>query len=107
MYSFEFLVLCIGKYGDVPLIPAFPKNKGQEMYDGKVLHSIDYSKLDKEETTHLLKGKKVAIVGYKKSAIELAIECAHENQGIIHVYIYIYIYKGTRKLKIKQVNLQD
>ncbi|XP_021277052.1 probable flavin-containing monooxygenase 1 [Herrania umbratica] len=80
-YAFEFLVVCIGKYGDIPKIPSFPSDKGPEMFQGKVLHSIDYCKLDKEATSQLLKGKKVVVVGYKKSAIDLAVECAEANQG--------------------------
>nr|GMC54660.1 probable flavin-containing monooxygenase 1 [Ipomoea batatas] len=37
--------------------------------------------LDKEESTQLLKGKKTVVFGYKKSAIDLAVECAEANQG--------------------------
>ncbi|XWS72357.1 hypothetical protein CRYUN_Cryun02cG0033200 [Craigia yunnanensis] len=80
-YAFELLVVCIGKYGDIPRMPVFPPNKGQEVFGGKVMHTIEYSKLDKEATRELLKGKKVAVVGYKKSAIDLATECAEANQG--------------------------
>lgn len=80
-YGFEFLVVCTGKYGDVPIIPAFPNNKGPEVFEGQVLHSIDYCKLDKEAASQLLKDKKVAVVGFKKSAIDLAKECAESNQG--------------------------
>ncbi|XP_050220002.1 probable flavin-containing monooxygenase 1 [Mercurialis annua] len=80
-YAFEFLVVCTGKYGDIPKIPKFPKNGGPEIFKGQVLHSLDYCKLDKEAASHLLKGKKVAVVGFKKSAIDLALECAQANQG--------------------------
>ncbi|KAI8017800.1 putative flavin-containing monooxygenase 1 [Camellia lanceoleosa] len=80
-YAFEFLVICTGKYGDVPKIPEFPHNKGPEIFKGQVLHSLDYCKLDREASTKLLKGKKVAVIGYKKSAIDLAVECAEANQG--------------------------
>ncbi|XP_041006840.1 probable flavin-containing monooxygenase 1 [Juglans microcarpa x Juglans regia] len=80
-YAFEFIVVCIGKYGDIPKIPEFPRNKGPEIFQGRVLHSIDYCKLDKESTSTLLGGKKVAVIGYKKSAIDLALECAEANQG--------------------------
>ncbi|KAK4552062.1 hypothetical protein RGQ29_032199 [Quercus rubra] len=83
-YAFEFLVVCIGKYEDVPKIPEFPRSKGPEIFQGKVLHTIDYCKLQKEETSQLLKGKKVAVIGFKKSAIDLALECAEENQGLLH-----------------------
>lgn len=74
--------MCIGKYGDVPKRPDFPDNKGPEIFNGKVMHSLDYCNLNKEETTRLMKGKKVAVIGYKKSAIDLAVECAEANQGI-------------------------
>ncbi|KAI9118076.1 hypothetical protein K1719_010408 [Acacia pycnantha] len=80
-YAFEFLVVCIGKYGDVPRMPEYPPNKGAEIFKGKVLHTMDYSKLDKEEAQELFRGKKVAVVGYKKSAIDLAMECAEANAG--------------------------
>ncbi|XP_057717916.1 probable flavin-containing monooxygenase 1 [Arachis stenosperma] len=80
-YGFELLVVCIGKYGDIPIIPVYPKNKGPENFSGKVLHTMEYSKLDKESAKELLKGKKVAVVGYKKSAIDLAMECAQANSG--------------------------
>ncbi|KAE9464592.1 hypothetical protein C3L33_03501, partial [Rhododendron williamsianum] len=80
-HAFEFLVICTGKYGDVPKIPDFPHNKGPEVFGGKVLHTLDYSKLEKEEATQLLQGKKVVVIGYKKSAIDFAVECAESNQG--------------------------
>ncbi|CAN8292460.1 unnamed protein product [Cochlearia groenlandica] len=80
-HAFEFVVVCTGKYGDVPRIPTFPANKGPEIFKGKVLHSMDYCKLEKEEASHLLRGKKVAVIGFKKSAIDLALESALANQG--------------------------
>ncbi|KAF5812458.1 putative flavin-containing monooxygenase [Helianthus annuus] len=80
-YSFEFIVVCMGKYGDIPIIPKFGKKKGPEVFKGKVMHSQEYSKLNAEESCQLLKGKKVVVVGYKKSAIDLAVECAQANQG--------------------------
>lgn len=75
-------MICIGKYGDIPKIPSFPHNKGPEIFQGQVLHTIDYSKLDRKAATELLKGKKVVVVGYKKSGIDLAMECAEANQGM-------------------------
>ncbi|XP_028759964.1 probable flavin-containing monooxygenase 1 [Neltuma alba] len=80
-YGFEFIVLCNGKYGDVAKIPSFPRSKGPELFEGQLLHTLDYCKLDREAATKLLKGKKVAVVGFKKSAIDLALECAEANQG--------------------------
>ncbi|CAN7035032.1 hypothetical protein BRARA_H02378 [Brassica rapa] len=80
-YAFEFVVVCTGKYGDVPRIPTFPEKKGPEIFKGKVMHSMDYCKLEKEEAYRLLRGKKVAVIGFKKSAIDLALESALANQG--------------------------
>ncbi|KAL0755157.1 hypothetical protein Bca101_092825 [Brassica carinata] len=34
-YAFEFVVVCTGKYGDVPRIPTFPEKKGPEIFKGK------------------------------------------------------------------------
>ncbi|CAN1170447.1 Probable flavin-containing monooxygenase 1 [Linum perenne] len=80
-HEFELLVVCTGKYGDIPNIPQFPTGRGPETFKGKVMHVIDYCKLDKQEATRLMKGKKVAIVGFKKSAIDLTLECAEANEG--------------------------
>ncbi|KAI4337211.1 hypothetical protein L6164_015656 [Bauhinia variegata] len=44
--------------------PTYPKNKGPEIFNGK---------LDRKGAHELLKGNKVAVVGYKKSAMECAI----------------------------------
>ncbi|XP_051184034.1 probable flavin-containing monooxygenase 1 [Lolium perenne] len=80
-YKFEFIVMCAGKYGDVPRMPVFPAGKGPEVFKGQVMHSLDYCKLSEEESVELMRGKKVVVVGYKKSAIDLANECAQANQG--------------------------
>ncbi|GMH04124.1 hypothetical protein Nepgr_005963 [Nepenthes gracilis] len=79
-YEFEFVVVCIGKYGDIPRIPNLPNDKGPEIFEGKVLHTLDYCKLNPQEASLLLRGKKVAVVGYKKSAIDIAVECAEANK---------------------------
>ncbi|KAK9715620.1 hypothetical protein RND81_06G177600 [Saponaria officinalis] len=81
-YTFELVVVCIGKYGDVPKMPTFAPKKGPEVFKGQVIHTLDYCKLNQEEASKLVKGKRVAIVGYKKSAIDLALECALANQGV-------------------------
>jgi dimethylaniline monooxygenase (N-oxide forming) len=80
-YSFEFVVVCLGKNGDIPNIPVFPHKKGLEVFNGQVLHTLDYCKLDQQASNQLLNNKKVVVVGFKKSAIDLAMECAQANQG--------------------------
>lgn len=97
--------MCIGKYGDIPKLPEFPSGKGPEIFAGKVMHSLDYCKLGKEEAIELLKGKRVAIIGYKKSAIDLAVECAQANQGII-TFSSIELKKRSRDFKKYEKILQ-
>ncbi|PWA71707.1 hypothetical protein CTI12_AA278120 [Artemisia annua] len=80
-YAFEFMVMCSGKYGDIPIIPKFAMNKGPQVFKGKVMHTQDYSKLNVQESIQLVKGKKVVVVGYKKSALDLAVECVEANKG--------------------------
>lgn len=74
-------MVCIGKYGDIPKIPMFPRKRGPELFKGKVLHTLDYCKLDQQAANQLLNNKKVVVVGFKKSALDLAMECAQANQG--------------------------
>ncbi|KAF7837582.1 putative flavin-containing monooxygenase 1 [Senna tora] len=80
-YAFEMIVVCIGKYGDIGKMPSLGRNKGAEVFKGKVMHTLDYCKLDEEAASQLLRGKKVVVVGFKKSAIDLAMESALANQG--------------------------
>lgn len=63
--DFDLVVVCIGLFSNQPNLPVFP---GQEGYRGKILHISDL------KTTQLLDGKKVAIVGFGKSATDAAME---------------------------------
>ena len=82
-HRFEFLVMCLGRYGEVPKIPSFPPNKGPEVFQGKVLHAMEYSVLDERSAYELIKGKRNVVIGFQKSAMDLAAECAEANQGIL------------------------
>ncbi|CAI0407750.1 unnamed protein product [Linum tenue] len=82
VYEADFVVLCLGKYSDVPHIPEFPPGKGPEAFQGRVIHSMEYSDLEAEEAKELVKGKKVAVVGFQKQALETAMLCSEINGAI-------------------------
>ncbi|KAL2936885.1 putative flavin-containing monooxygenase 1 [Bienertia sinuspersici] len=75
----DFLILCLGRFSDVPNMPEYPKGKGPEVFQGKVMHSINYSAMDYESARNMVKGKHVTVVGFQKSALDIAMECSIAN----------------------------
>ncbi len=65
--EFDLVVICIGLYSNTPNIPRFP---GQDAFKGEILHNSEFKSRDQ------LKGKKVAVVGFGKSATDAALEAA-------------------------------
>jgi len=79
VHKADFVILCIGKYSGFPNIPEFPPGKGPEVFNGRVMHSMDYSNLDNETAAEFIKRKKITIIGSQKSGLDLAAECANVN----------------------------
>lgn len=65
--EFDLVVVCIGLYSNKPHMPQFP---GQDGFPGEVIHISDLTSRDR------LEGKKVAVVGFGKSATDAAVESA-------------------------------
>nr|QNT35806.1 fern oxime synthase 1 [Pteridium aquilinum] len=79
---FEYVLVCVGHYGDIAKTPKFAvPSKGPQAFHGKVLHSLDYSKLDEAATKKLLTGKRVIVVGSRKSALDAVMEASNSNRG--------------------------
>lgn len=81
-HQVDFVILCLGRYSDVPNFPDFPENKGPEAFSGKVIHSMDYSNMDQATAQKFIQGKQVTVVGFQKSGMDISMEVSTAN-GII------------------------
>ncbi|KAG8639357.1 hypothetical protein MANES_14G120400v8 [Manihot esculenta] len=79
VYQVEFVILCIGLYSGCPNIPDFPPDQGPEMFNGKVMHSMEYSAMDNLKAIEFIKRKRITIIGSQKTALDIAAECANIN----------------------------
>ena len=69
--DFDFVVIATGLYSETPFIPDYP---GRSDFKGSVLHVSDI------KTRDPLKDKKVAVIGYGKSATDAAGEAVKVSQ---------------------------
>jgi cation diffusion facilitator CzcD-associated flavoprotein CzcO len=65
--DFDLVVVATGLYSNIPNMPEFP---GREEFQGEVLH------ISKLKTRDPLRDKRVAVLGYGKSATDAALEAA-------------------------------
>ncbi|MFS7967937.1 putative flavin-containing monooxygenase [Helianthus anomalus] len=95
-YGLEFIVVCMGKYGDVPIIPKYRKKRGPEVFKGKVMHSQEYNELSRDKSCQLLKGKKVVVVK-KGNLVPWLLRLCHWI--VPHYFIWglpFYMFYSTR-----------
>ena len=65
--DFDFAVVCVGLYSETPNIPFF---EGRDQFKGEVIHVSALKSRDQ------LAAKRVVVVGYGKSATDVAVESA-------------------------------
>jgi dimethylaniline monooxygenase (N-oxide forming) len=65
--DFDLAIVCIGLYSETPNIPL---SNGQHLFQGQILHVSALKSADQ------LAGKRVVVVGYGKSATDVAVESA-------------------------------
>jgi cation diffusion facilitator CzcD-associated flavoprotein CzcO len=75
--SFGYVVVSSGQYTDGKYRPCFP---GQDQFSGKILTERDIHSLDQFD------GQRVVIVGFGKSALDMATFAAPRSKQTVHIF---------------------
>ena len=86
--KFDLVVVCVGLYSNIPHMPEL---RGADRFKGRVCHISDL------KTTDILTGRKVAIVGFGKSATDAAI-AASKHSDEAHIVARSLHWPVPRKL---------
>ncbi|XVE71556.1 hypothetical protein DITRI_Ditri10aG0160700 [Diplodiscus trichospermus] len=79
VYKAEFVILRIGLFSGLANIPNLTPNQGPQVFNGKVMHVMDYAAMTSSSAEELVERKRVTIIGSGKSAMDLAAVCANIN----------------------------
>ncbi|CAN6442300.1 unnamed protein product [Victoria cruziana] len=79
VHAVDFVIFCTGIYGDIPKWPLLEKGKGPDVFRGKVIHAVDLYSMEHREVDDLITGKRIAVVGFLKSGMDIATKCANNN----------------------------
>ncbi|KAK4483982.1 hypothetical protein RD792_011194 [Penstemon davidsonii] len=100
VHEVDFVILCNGKFSDLPNVPDIQISKGENAFNGEVIHSMDYGAMDKIEAAKFIEDKKVVVVGNHKSGLDIAAEVVKTN-GVRHPCTLVFrraIWSGSETL---------
>ncbi|KAL4569653.1 hypothetical protein LXL04_025295 [Taraxacum kok-saghyz] len=89
VHTVDFVILCLGRFKDVPNIPDFAAGKGPKVFQGHAIHSMNYAAMDHDRAADFVRGKRVAVVGFGKTGLDIARECSSIN-GPEHPCTLVY-----------------
>jgi cation diffusion facilitator CzcD-associated flavoprotein CzcO len=75
--QFEYVIIAVGQYTEGKYRPKFP---GEESFGGEIITERDVRSLD------IFKGKRVAVVGFGKSALDMSTFAVANSQEVHHVF---------------------
>jgi len=75
--SFKYVIIAVGQYTEGKYRPRFP---GEEQFSGNILTERDVRSLD------VFEGKRVAVVGFGKSALDMSTFAAKNAAEVHHVF---------------------